>query len=57
MLVCDGWWEMGADGDVAMPATSIAGWRIVAVGRSEPSPVPALSGICLGPGYIAVGEV
>lgn len=44
-------------GDVAVPDTNTAGWRIVAVGRSEPSPVPALSGAHLGRGYIAVGEV
>ena len=44
-------------GDVAVLGTSTASWRIVAVGRSEPSSVPALSGTHLGPGYIAVGEV
>lgn len=44
-------------GIVTVLGTSTAGWRIMAVGRSEPSPVPALSGTCLGPGYIAVGEV
>lgn len=34
-----------------------SGWRIMAVGRNESSPVPALLGTHLGPGYIAVGEV
>jgi len=44
-------------GDVAVPGASPAGWRMVAAGRSEPSPVPTGSGTRLGPGYVAEGEV
>lgn len=43
--------------EVAVPGTNTAGCRIEAMGRSEPIPVPGLSGMRLGPGYIAVSEV
>lgn len=44
-------------GDGAVLGTSSASQRIVAVGRSEPSPVSCLSGTHGGPGYTAGGEV